>query len=598
MVMDDESRLLVTECYSVTAFDTTTEMTPESSSAYPTTNPVKMEPGGHPADQDVVIRKSSAIEVELELLEPMWSGAIREENPEASEEQLQTLIDVKLDDVGNLIPLRNQAEKKFKDDCQMMDRIHENLTQILEQLRAKAVNDLTVRIEDYQARLLIKDWESSRLPIFETHYQEATRAWYKPCEDPLVHDFSSIMNNFAKLIAQFEYERSIRPSIQSVHKPDHTDPQSSHTSGPSAHVANTCTQMTFEPFRGDLTDPETLVKFAKWKRSWFQWVQELESKPNFNPNVLFKRLKESVTGPALALISKHPANVMKSYQRALDELIDLYEDPIQVAGYCIRNGTMSAGSPTEHVKAIKESMSALHNMRKVYESEKIDMYNFALIASFVSAMPLDLQAQWSSFKAKKKQEYGLMRESALHVGNSLPPWNAGMVENYETFNVWLNLQTQSSRTGRTRTGMSSTSAIYQESRSKNTNCFICGPESKDHHLTRCSQGLAMSLRTWRETCRRSSVCSKCVQPLKSGHKCNVKCRLCCGRRKEVDHHILMCPMSQFRTGPLEDGHETSEPVRKRSAHEERRTAKRSTEGTKRAKSDRSHASRYNKKRTI
>ncbi|TRY68202.1 hypothetical protein TCAL_17432 [Tigriopus californicus] len=45
-----------------------------------------------------------------------------------------------------------------------------------------------------------------------------------------------------------------------------------------------------------------------------------------------------------------------------------------------------------------------------------------------------------------------MRESALHVGNSLPPWNAGMVENYETFNVLLNLQTQSSRTGRTRTG--------------------------------------------------------------------------------------------------------------------------------------------------
>lgn len=595
MVVDqsshEESSLLVANSYSISTIDTQNETTLKlKDQASLSIDSVKKEKC-HPSDLDLVTRKSSALEVELELLEPMWSGAIRQENPDASAEQLQTLIDVKLDEVGTLIPLRNKAEKMFKDDCQMMDRTHENLTQILGQLRAKPVDDPTVRIEDYQARLLIKDWQSTRVPIFETHYQEASRAWYKPHEDPLVHEFSSIMNKFANLIAQLEYERSIRPAIQ-VQVNENQDLGNSNSSAkthPSPNTKNSITTVSFEPFEGNMSDPELLVKFAKWKRSWFELVKELESKPNFNRNILFKRLKEAVSGPALALISKHPAHSIRSYKAALDDLIDRYEDPIQVAGYCIRNGTMAKGSKAEHLEAVKQSMSALHNMRKVYEKEKVDMYNFALIASFVSALPLDLQALWSTYKAQKKQEYELMRESALNVGNTLPAWNAGMVENYETFNVWINLQSKGGAHKRQRT--SSGTPLYQESRSKNTKCFICGPESNDHHLTRCAQGLAMSRRTWRETCRRTSVCTKCAQPLKPNHKCDVKCRLCHGRRTEVNHHILMCPLSQFRTGPLGDSPEPSDSSRKRSSHDERRP----TGGGKWAKSDRAHPQKHRKR---
>ncbi|XP_059084693.1 uncharacterized protein LOC131881760 [Tigriopus californicus] len=491
-------------------------------------------------------RKSSAIEVELELLRPMWSAAMRLENHEASEDQLQTLIAEKLVEVGKLIPLRAKSEKKFKDDCLMMCQIHENLTQILKTLQVKDQNDPSVRIEDYQAQLLIKDWETVRLPIFETDYQEASRFWFKPHADPLLHDFSSIMNKFAHLMAQFEYERSIRPAIRDQSAQDKVGGQGSKKDVQTRLETVLVTPKLIKPFLGDVTDPEVLTKFTKWKRSWLNLAQEIESLPGSNSTILLKKLKACLSGPALEMIQKYPSDAKTSYQLALQDLFDKYEDPSRIATLCVQKGTDPSPSDTEHVEAIRQSMSVLHNIRNVLESEKVDMFNFSVITSFINAMSPEMQAEWNKYKKEKQQAYERIRETAHEMDKALPKWIAGMVENYDHFNAWLSIQREEEKKKK-RQGdhlpSSSESKLY---------CFVCGPRSFDHQLARCPVALQMSFNQWQDVCLQNSMCFKCTRFLEHGHKCSTKCRLCYGKRREVEHHILMCPYSKYRTGPLDE----------------------------------------------
>ncbi|XP_059085486.1 uncharacterized protein LOC131882375 [Tigriopus californicus] len=533
---------------------------------------------------DLDAQKSSAVDVEVALLKPMWSMAIQRENQEASEAQLQTLIKVKLAEVRDLIPIRTKVELKFKYDCQMLRQTLANLEQILAQLRAKQPNDPSVRIEDFQAQLVIKDWESIRMPTFERDYQDAAKVWYKPGEDPLIQDFSAIKNKFANLIAQFQYERSIRATIgipvnQDVGLSQVKVSESRtivHQLHPSDRTANPHLHLdSIEPFAGDFSDPGVLVKFAKWKRSWFALVRQLEQQSITNPNILFKRLKECVKGSALSLVSQYSPSMANAYKVALDHLTETYEDPTHLAGFCIRNGIKPKDSDVERIESVQQSLSSLHNMRSAFESEKVDLFDFSLIVAFVSAMPPRLQTKWNDYQSKQKRKYLLKREAALKQGQDMPVWNAGMAANAETFNAWLDFSSVKASKRQSGTVYSN-----EDSEFNGKKCVICGPNSSDHCLKKCPKALGMTRKTWRDTLSRLSLCFKCAEPFSAGHQCSMKCRFCRDRPNDMDHHILMCPMNKFRTVPLVDQNEGSSKYK---SCFRKRSTKSSWEETKAAK---------------
>lgn len=49
--------------------------------------------------------------------------------------------------------------------------------------------------------------------------------------------------------------------------------------------------------------------------------------------IQYKKLKETLSGPALALISRYPSKKNNLYQTALNDLTQTYEDHIHFAGF-------------------------------------------------------------------------------------------------------------------------------------------------------------------------------------------------------------------------------------------------------------------------
>lgn len=212
----------------------------------------------------------------------------------------------------------------------------------------------------------------------------------------------------------------------------------------------------------------------------------------------------------------------------------------------------------EQADAIRHALNALHNMRDVFEREEVDLYDFALMRTFVTALPTESQALWNTYRVQRKQEYLLKCESAAKEGKVLPEWKAGMVENHDQFDSWLRLLSAQfsqpaptmDQTDETPVSSASNFAVVRNSAGQEE-CFMCSPHLKNHTLDKCRKVLAMSSKAWKAACYEKSRCVKCTKAFQKGHECLVVCSYCQGNRYEVGHPWVMCPKNPARRGRME-----------------------------------------------
>lgn len=504
-----------------------------------------------------------AVRAELEMIGPMWYQSIWTEHPEASEEQVSAFLNRQLNLSTRLIPHRWTTEPPFKEACRAAEELRVNLERVLYDLKTKDVSDRSARIEDRQATQLVEDWTNVRLPNLDRSYQEVIKVWFKPGDDPLTKIFSDLKNKFANLIARLDYERSERPALRKEVTAPVSVTDSIRQGGERKNMVQFDAAKLVQAFAGDTNDPDVLLNFSNWKSAWNSVVQEMETLRGFNQTTLFQKLKSVLSGPALLLVSRYSSESHNSYEAAMNDLIEKYQDPITLAGTYINNGIQARESAGEQAEAIRHAFKALSNMRDVFEREKVDMYDFALMRTFITALPVDVQAKWNTYKVQKKQDYVLKCEGALKEGNVLPNWQAGMVENRDQFDAWLRLISvkfhQPVVRSESRTSSTASNFAISQSLKKRTpeqECFLC-PEGSGHCLSRCPRGLGMSLKMWRSVCREKGRCFTCANPHQHGHTCRDSCRICRGKQRNAAHHVLMCPINSFRTHPLEEKEEVS-----------------------------------------
>ncbi|XP_059084680.1 uncharacterized protein LOC131881749 [Tigriopus californicus] len=534
-------------------------------------------------------RKPTAIEIELDMTKPMWRETLGEENQGANEDQLKTLLDLKLEQARQMIPVRWKAEKKFKDDCQMIDQIQANFEQVLNSLQAKESTDPSARIEEHQAKRLIKDWETCRLPQLEANFKDATRVWYKPHRDPLTTTYSTIMNRFANLMARFEYETSIRPALNGS-TVDHSTQDwmtktISVTHPEQPKMEQFRVQDKIKPFEGDLGDPEVMAKFSQWKCDWAALVKEMESLPGFNKISLFEKLKKALSERAFRLVYRYPTKREDSYDKAMQELKNKFENPLNIAAHLIKRGLTPRRTKADQLESVKASLNALQRVKNIFETENVDMYTFALTCTFTRSMTPSMEESWDKFRIQEMHHYHEKRDLGVKAGEFLPEWKFGLVDNYEKFNAWLEKQEAQLKKDDIERRSDQLSSLCRESTNQEEIetpkvdffCFLCGPKNSNHHLTRCPVGLDMSLKDWVRVCRNVSYCYKCARPLEGNHhQCHMTCRICMGRSKEVDHHVLMCPLNLYRTSPLVQDHDNHRRDRVGSRPDPRKTSTRSS----------------------
>ncbi|XP_059085241.1 uncharacterized protein LOC131882192 [Tigriopus californicus] len=515
-------------------------------------------PPNHPPDANNV-PAPSAVEVELQMLEPVWFEALCWENKMANDEQIETLLDLKLQQARQLIPVRWMAEKAFKANCQMLEQIYDSLDQVLITLQTKEIDDPSVRIEEYQAQRAIQDWSKTRQPVFEANYQEASRVWYKPEVDPLTTLFTSIRNKFGNLIARYEYECSIRPPLGGSAQSD-----SCAQLGPMSMEQFNVTDR-IEVFDGDLKDPKIMAKFTHWKSRWEALVAEMKALPDFNTVLLFDKLKHVLSRQAFKVVHHHPPTCADSYKAAMRDLSNKFENPMTTATFFMMRGLTQRTWSAKQFEYAKESFNELRHIKDIFEKEKVDIYNFALTCTFLKAMSKEMVAKWDQYKIQVKTDYQLKRATAKKNGDTVPEeWKSGMVENYEQFNAWLRLQSaqlKQAQTARVKGPLRKpiatplTKPLHVQSKTPSKEqCFLCGPKGSNgpaHYMSRCRRALSMPLKQWKKVCRLRFICYKCTNPEESDHQCDVQCRLCFGKREEINHHIVMCPLNKFRTAALD-----------------------------------------------
>lgn len=171
------------------------------------------------------------------------------------------------------------------------------------------------------------------------------------------------------------------------------------------------------------------------------------------------------------------------------------------------------------------------------------------------------------------------REIALQEDKEMPVWNAGMAENAETFNTWLDLTIAKDPQKQLKELIPCNIGSGLKKK-----CWICGPDSNEHCMKRCPKALAMTRAYCQEICRRLSLCHKCTGHFTYGHKCYIKCRLCVDYPHDMDHCILMCPINKYWTGPVEDPTLNASPGKGfKTIQSRKRSAKASSEELKRPK---------------
>ncbi|XP_059085504.1 uncharacterized protein LOC131882392 [Tigriopus californicus] len=461
----------------------------------------------------------SALEVELQMLEPIWFEAVCRENKGATVEQIQILVDIKLQQVRQLIPARWMAEKTFKSHCQMLEQIHDSLAQVLTTLQSNEIVYSSARIEEYQAQRAIQDWSTSRQPDFEASYQEASRAWYKPGNDPLTTPFTCIRDKFGSLIARYEYERSIRPAlgggdVGSGGSPNNSEPTPSCPTSCPVTMKQFNVSTRIDRFEGDLKDPNVMAIFTRWKSQWEALVEEMKTLPGFDTVLLFDKLQQVLSPLALKSVFHHPPASPHSYEAAMKDLCNKFEDPMAVVTLFMIRGLTRRSSSLKQLQYVKESFNWLQNVKSTFQLENVDVFSFALNSTFVKALSRDMIAKWEQYKIQVKRDYRLKCEAAKNSGDPLPEWKCGMVENYDQFKAWLRLQSAQLKQSTSRKRPSSPSMTETQppmkKRLNESSCFICDPVSPSHRVSACRRALSMPLKVWKKVCQNRSFCFKCA----------------------------------------------------------------------------------------
>jgi hypothetical protein len=514
--------------------------------------------------------KLGAVGAELQLLKPMLAAAIRDENPVITDVHLDLLVEEKLAQAKAKIPKRWSNEPYFQSERQLVTQLYKKCGHALEHLQAKDKDDPSAEIEARQVQAHLDEWLSNRRPILDEVFDKVRAFWYKLTDDPLVEIYSHFVDGFDDYAAQLKFEISSRPLLSQILEPklDNQATQVLTVKHEQKNLIHFDAAKLCAKFAGDLNDPEVLIKFANWRSSWDNLVQEMKSLPGHNNVLMFQKLKDCLEDPALSLVSHYSAVSSNSYEAAYKDLIEKFEDPIGLASCYITKATDKEQDQYEMADSILQSYNALHGMRDVFEKEKVDMYDFALMHAFFNSMTAEMQSDWNAYKVKKKEEYKLKVETAKAEGESIPEWHAGMVENYKAFSAWLTLF----RANKPKTNSkdvlnavpistASNFAVSGSSKAKQdsgqdvkSRCFICKEGNVDNHpVTRCPRGQNMTLKMWRKACREDNRCYKCAKPFSPGHleTCRVVCIICKGKSYDNDHHVLMCPMNSYRSFPVE-----------------------------------------------
>lgn len=490
-----------------------------------------------------------AVKAEVELLRPQWAKSLREEQPMITEMHLDALLSVKLNEAKVSIPKRWKAEKKWKVESDQTKQLVARLKKILEALQKKDRTDLSAEIQGRQLRQVISVWQEQKKKPLELAFQALAISWSKPFEDPLSDALSSLVEELDELVATAEFEISSRGLFkEATQKDSSSDNQTVTVKHEPSNVMHFDAARHVTKFGGAEDDEDVLFKFAEFKTSWDNVAAEMSTMRGCTPIVMFQKLKNCLEEPALGLVSKYSAGSANSYEAAMKDLVDKYEDPIGLASTYLKRAINGNQEPQKMADSMLQAYNALNNMKDQFEKDSVDMYDFALIQAFTSAMTPNMLGDWTGYKVQKKQSF--------FSSNTDGPkeWKRGMVENHKDFTTWLTyfIAKQPSNAGRVEEPVHPVSTASNFAVAKvqsGVRCFLCKELNPDNHPTaRCPRGQNMDLRAFKAACRVARKCYRCAKDFETGHSCQAVCTVCHGKEDEAlgPHHALMCPSNRFR----------------------------------------------------
>lgn len=492
-----------------------------------------------------------AVKAEIELLKPTWTRCLREKNPVITDMHLDALLSVKIAEAKKAIPKRWAAEKEFEIERAQAESLMSRMRKVLTAIKKKEIGDPSAEIEGRQLRHSITTWKSQRKSPLESVFHTVASTWVQPTVDPLANALSVIMEEMDELIATIEYEISSRGLFKDTATADgrmvtvRQEPKNMMHFDAARFVTK---------FNGAEDDEEVLFKFANFKASWDNVESEMKSMGGCTPKLMFLKLKDCLEGSALTLVSKYSAGSDNSYEAAMKDLLDRYEDPIGLASKYLKRAINPHQDQGKMADAMIQTYDALNNMRDQFDKDEVDMYDFAVIQSFTTAMKPEMQADWATYKIQKKQRFELAASSSPDPEQK---WKRGMVENHKDFVTWLTAfrtRQPSSSVRQDEQGYSiATASNFAVSNSNaGHKCFLCKDLNTDNHpISRCPRGQHMTLKFFKTTCRAENKCFRCAREYSSNHfnECNAVCTICRGKMDSSiggPHFALMCPNNRFR----------------------------------------------------
>ncbi|TRY74934.1 hypothetical protein TCAL_14618 [Tigriopus californicus] len=158
----------------------------------------------------------ASLQAQLEGLKPAWLENLRAEHDYAAESQLEAMLALKMQEVGSAIPLRRTAERKFRDELDLVDQSLEDVADIVRALQAKEAEDPSGQVDLRQATALAHTLESTRLPDLEAAYREANEAWFKPGKDPIVALFVGVTRKIARDASMPKWAKSVEDKLNKL----------------------------------------------------------------------------------------------------------------------------------------------------------------------------------------------------------------------------------------------------------------------------------------------------------------------------------------------------------------------------------------------
>eukprot|EP00094_Tigriopus_californicus_P012331 TCALIF_11920-PA protein Name:"Protein of unknown function" AED:0.27 eAED:0.27 QI:0/0/0/0.75/0.66/0.75/4/0/348 len=204
------------------------------------------------------------------------------------------------------------------------------------------------------------------------------------------------------------------------------------------------------------------------------------------------------------LVYRYPTKREDSYDKAMQELKNKFENPLNIAAHLIKRGLTPRRTKADQLESVKASLNALQRVKNIFETENVDMYTFALTCTFTRSMTPSMEESWDKFRIQEMHHYHEKRDLGVKAGEFLPEWKFGLVDNYEKFNAWLEKQEAQLKKDDIERRSDQLSSLCRESTNQEEIetpkvdffCFLCGPKNSNHHLTRCPVGLDMSLKDW------------------------------------------------------------------------------------------------------